>query len=83
MSLTADQITPGATYAVRFEYGLSGKRFRDAVKLVKEINDYATSTSSFDTASKTWTVTLGADADGAKNDLYWAVQSYGAIAERA
>ena len=37
-AITEDQITPGAAYTVRFDHGLSAKRFRDAVALVKGIN---------------------------------------------
>lgn len=58
MSLTEDQITPGATYTVHFEYGqLSAKRFKDAVDYVKSAG------GEYDVATKTWTVVIGEAGD--------------------
>lgn len=38
MALTEDEITAGQTYTVTIDGSLSGKRFRDAVALIKGIN---------------------------------------------
>lgn len=71
---------PGAAYTVRFEYGqLSAKRFKDAVKLVKEIDGYQGTTSQFDTDARAWTVTLAPDAQGPLSDLHTLATIYHAV----
>lgn len=81
--MTDTDITPGATYTVRFEHGkLSAKRFRDAVALVKGIKEYEGSTAEYDAATRTWTVTLDPAAQRALWDLQTAEHAYGAIVER-
>jgi len=83
MGLTRDEITAGGTYAVQFEHGrLSLKRFNDAKDLIKRISRYEGSSSAFDGGTKTWTVVLAADADGALRDLRTAAESYDAIVTR-
>lgn len=82
--MTATDITAGATYTVHFEHGkLSHKRFNDAVALVRGIGRYEGSSADYDTATRTWTVTLDPEANRALADLQNAVDAYGAIAERA
>ncbi len=64
MSLTKDQITPGATYSVRYTYGqLSRKRFSDAVADLKKVNRLQGCSATYDSSSKSWTVTLGDTED--------------------
>jgi len=82
--MTDTDITPGATYIVRFEgHGLSGKRFRDAVDYVKGIGGYEGSSAEYDAATRAWTVTLDPGANRALADLQTVVRAYGAIAQRA
>lgn len=84
MALTRDEITAGGTYTVRFAYGqLSPKRFRDAVNYVRGIKSYEGSTSSYDAATRTWTVTLAAGAQRALADLRAVACAYDGIVERA
>jgi hypothetical protein len=84
MALTRDEITAGATYAVRFEYGsLSSKRFADAVKLVKDIGTRPETTSVYVASDKTWLVELPADSVGGLSDLRTLAYTYNATVERA
>lgn len=84
MALTREEITAGAAYTVRFEYGsLSPKRFRDAVKLVKTLNQRPGTASRYDSASKTWRVELPDDSVAGLYDLQTLAYIYNADVERA
>lgn len=68
--------TIGQTYTVRFTGPrLSGKRFSDAVKLVKKAG------GTYDAASKTWTVTPADVHD--VSSLHYLAASYDAAVEQA
>lgn len=83
MTLTSSQITAGATYSVRLDGTLSGKRFRDAAALAKSIGTRPETSSVFDAASKTWTVTLPADSVGGLADLRTLAGAYDSAVEIA
>ena len=83
MALTREEIIAGAAYTVRFEYGsLSAKRFRDAVKLVKELNKKEGTSSRYDADAKTWHVELPDDSLHGLADLRTLAYIYNAEVER-
>jgi hypothetical protein len=76
MSLTEDQITGGRTYAVTIDRTLSPKRFRDAVALVKQIGVRPEHTAKYDSATRTWAVTLPSDSVNGLHELRTLVHAY-------
>lgn len=84
MSLTRDEITAGAAYTVRLDSKqLSPKRFGDAVKLVKGLNDRPETTAAYNGQTHAWTVTLPADSVGGLHDVQVLAYTYEADVERA
>lgn len=84
MALTREEITAGATYTVRIDrHELSVKRFNDAVKLVKGLNERPETTARYDGATRSWAVTLPADSVGGVNDVQVLAYIYNATVEIA
>ncbi|HWM96701.1 MAG TPA: hypothetical protein VNO54_06555 [Streptosporangiaceae bacterium] len=78
-----DDITAGRAYTVTMPPGMSSKRFRDAVELVKGIGERPGSSAEFSATAgpPSWTVTVAADGKNAAEDLQLAEAKYGVIIE--
>ena len=83
MALTRDEITAGATYAVRLSGKLSFKRNNDARTMVKGLGRLEDTTSEYDPATGTWHVTLPPDSQRGLSDLRILAHAYDAVVERA
>lgn len=73
-----EDIVAGQAYTVTMPQGMRDKRFADAVALVKGIGERPGSKASYDSSTQAWTVTLGAEAKAAVDDLRLAEAKYGA-----
>jgi hypothetical protein len=78
------EITAPGTYTVTFDgERLSSKRFNDAIKLIKGLDQLEETTATYDSARRAWTVTLPEGSQRGLSDLRIAARSYGATVEPA